>query len=239
MMLFYIYIIKLFLAYLTSLFLLSTVHSIQTSNHPNDSDILEVLPAARSLTSYDETSSGDESLTVVVAPPDTFLGDDSSTPTPMLDNESLDSGKSTPRFLESPSTDSLAGKSSPLVVAQYRSSDDHIHRTGRGSPDSSVDQTTEIDSRQPLSPLAKSSYSSGRSSAEHMIPGSQTKGLSIYPSPDHDSQPLDTDSDEDQIVSYTLSNEESTDNCSKESQGTGEVINLKEEHISEHYIWRN
>ena len=66
----------------------------------------------------------------------------------MLDDESLDSGKSTPRFLESPSTDSLTGKSSPLVVAQYHSSDDQIHRTGEGSPDSNTDQRIESEIKE-------------------------------------------------------------------------------------------
>ena len=129
---------------------------------------------------------------MVVAPPDNFLGDDSATPTPMLDNESLDSGKNTPRFLESPSTNSLTGKSSPLVVAQYRSSDDQIHRTDEGSPDGSTDQRIESESnRQPLSPLAKSFYSSQNTeqSTEMTKSDSQSKGLSIYPSFQHDCQP--------------------------------------------------
>ena len=119
---------------------------------------------------------------MVVAPPDSFLGDDSATPTPMMDNESLDSGKSTPRFLESPSMDS-----SPLVVAQYRSSDDQIHRTDQGSPDSSnTDQRMESESnRQPLSPLAKSFYSS-QNTEQSAKSAPRSKGLSIYPSSQHD-----------------------------------------------------
>ena len=129
----------------------------------------------------------------------------------MLDNESLDSGKSTPRFLESPSTDSLTGKSSPLVVAQYRSSDDQIHRTDEGRPDSSTNQQIESESiRQPLSPLAKSFYSSQNTeqSTEMTKSGSQSKGLSIYPSSQHDCQPeqhSSTDEEDINIVSYTLS----------------------------------
>ena len=101
---------------------------------------------------------------MAIAPPNSFLGDDSATPTPMLDNESLDSGKSTPIIIESLSMDSLAGKSSPLnVVAQYRSSDDQIHRTVLGSSNSSAEQRIEAESNRqpgPLSSLAKTFYSS-------------------------------------------------------------------------------
>ena len=144
---------------------------------------------------------------MVVAPPDSFLGDYSATPTPMLDNESLDSGKSTPRFLESPSMDSLTGKSSPLVVAQYRSSDDQIHRTDQGSPDSNTDQRIEAESnRQPLSPLAKSFYSS-QNTEQSAKSVSRSKGLSIYPSSQHDCQPDQHSTDEEDIVSYKLSRE--------------------------------
>ena len=133
----------------------------------------------------------------------------------MLDSESLDSGKSTPRFLESPSMDFVAGKSSPLVVTQYRSKpEDHVFRSGRGSPDSSSDQTTESDSRQPLSPLAKSSHSSGRSSTEHSVSDSQPKGLSIYPNSSY--EPAE-DSDEEHIVSYTLSSESASTSKDSES----------------------
>ena len=155
---------------------------------------------------------------MVVAPPDSFLGDDSATPTPMMDNESLDSGKSTPRFLESPSMDSLTGKSSPLVVAQYRSSDDQIHRTDQGSPDSSnTDQRMEAESnRQPLSPLAKSFYSS-QNTEQSAKSAPRSKGLSIYPSSQHDCQPEQhTSTDEEDIVSYKLSREST--NTSKDSE---------------------
>ena len=154
---------------------------------------------------------------MVVAPPDSFLGDDSATPTPMMDNESLDSGKSTPRFLESPSMDPLTGKSSPLVVAQYRSSNDQIHRTDQGSPDSSsTDQRMETESnRQPLSPLAKSFYSSQNDTEQSAKPAPRSKGLSIYPSSQHDCQPEQhTSTDEEDIVSYKLSREST--NTSKE-----------------------
>ena len=193
----------------------------QVSDDPKDED----LPAARSLSSFDETSSDsvDESLAVVVAPPDTFLGDDSSTPTPMLEDESLDSGKSTPRFLESPSTESLTGKSSPLVVAQYRSSDDHVHTS---DSESTKDQNSETDSRQPLSPLTKASYSSAKSRTEY-ISGSQSKGLSIYPSPDYNCQPAKL-FEEEKMVSYTLSREgtavslDSEDSPADESLSTAE-----------------
>ena len=153
---------------------------------------------------------------MVVAPPDSFLGDDSATPTPMLDNESLDSGKSTPRFLESPSMDSLTGKSSPLVVAQYRLSDDQIHRTDQGSPDSSMDQRIESESnRQPLSPLAKSFYSSQNTEeSAKLVP--RSKGLSIYPSSQHDCQPEQHSIDEEDIASYKLSRKST--NTSMESE---------------------
>ena len=155
---------------------------------------------------------------MVVAPPDSFLGDDSATPTPMLDNESLDSGKSTPIIIESPSMDSLAGKSSPLVVAQYRSSDDQIHRTDRESPDSSADQRIEAESSRqsgPLSPLAKTFYSS-QNTEQSAKSVSQSKGLSIYPSSQHDCQPQQHSTDEEDIVSYKLSREST--NTSKESE---------------------
>ena len=172
---------------------------------------------------------------MVVAPPDSFLGDDSATPTPMLDNESLDSGKSTPRFLESPSTDSLTGKSSPLVVAQYRSSDDQIHRTDEGRPDSSTDQQIESESnRQPLSPLAKSFYSSQKTeqSTEMTKSGSQSKGLSVYPSSQHDCQPEQHSStDEEDIVSYTLSRKST--NTSIESE-VSPTAGPSTKHVIEH-----
>ena len=171
---------------------------------------------------------------MVVAPPDSFLGHDSSTPTPMLDNESLDSGKSTPRFLESPSMDSLTGKSSPLVVAQYRSSDDQIHRTDRGSPDSSRDQQMESDgSRQPLSPLAKSFHSSQNKeqSTEMTKSGSHSKGLSIYPSSQHDCQPEEQHTDEEDIVSYTLSRK-STDTSIEGEVGQAMGPSTEHEHLN-------
>ena len=166
------------------------------------------------MTSFDETSSVDESLSVVVAPPDSFLGDDSSTPTPMLDNESLDSGKSTPRILESPSTEVIMGKSSPLVVTQYRSSDDQTHRTDDDShEDGCGDRQVDLDCRQTVSPLAKSSYSSGR---EHAVSASQSKGLSILPSSQHDSQPAGSPEDE-AIVSYKLSRESTVSSLDSQS----------------------
>lgn len=148
-----------------------------------------------------------------LAPPDIFLGDDSSTPTPMLDNESLDSGKSTPRFLESPSTDSLTGKSSPLVVAQYRSSDDHVQTS---DCESISDQHTDSGNRQPLSPLTKASYSSEKSRTE-CISGSQSKGLSIYPSSDHNYQPA-KHFKEEKMVSSTLSREGTAVSLSSEGR---------------------
>ena len=170
------------------------------------------------------SDSVDESLAVVVAPPDTFLGDDSSTPTPMLDNESLDSGKSTPIFLESPSTDSLTGKSSPLVVAQYRSSDDHVHTS---DSESTNDQHSESESRQPLSPLTKASYSSTKSRTEY-ISGSQSMGLSIYPSPDHNYQPA-KHFKEEKMLSYTLSSESTTASFSYSLSRESTTVSLDSE----------
>ena len=141
----------------------------------------------------------------------------------MLDNESLDSGKSTPRYLESPSTDSLTGKSSPLVVAQYRSSDDYVHTS---DSESTNDQHSESDSRQPLSPLTKASYSSGKSRTEY-ISGSQSKGLSIYPSPDHNSQTA-KHFKEEKMVSYTLSKESTAVSLDGEASPAGESLSTAE-----------
>ena len=103
--------------------------------------------------------------------------------------------------------DSLTGKSSPLVVAQYHLSDDQIHITDQGTPDSSIDQQIEAESnRQPLSPLAKSFYSS--QNTEQLAKSvSQSKGLSIYSSSQHDCQPEQHSTDEEDIVSYKLSRE--------------------------------
>ena len=204
-----------------------------------DADLLDDLPAARSLTSLDEPSSGDEALTVVVAPPDSFLGDDSSTPTPMLDSELLDSGNSTPRLLESPSTDSLTGKTSPLVVAQHRPYEDQVSRTSQGSPDNSRDQQADLDSRQPLSPLAKASYSVSYQTTEHAatVPASHAKGLSIFPSSQHDCQPTEHHDNQEDIASYSLSRKststslesevgQATAPSSKESDDVYEGTNL-------------
>ena len=197
------------------------------------------LPPARSQTSLDEALSSSEELTVVVAPPDHFLGDDSATPTPMQDYESLDSGKSTPRFLESPSLDVLTGKSSPLVVAQYRSSDDQAHRTDQKALDSSSRIEPES-SRPSLSPLAKTVYSSSQSAEQSTTevnkPGSQSpKGLSIFPSSQHDCQPTEHSStDEEDVASYTLLRESATTSSESEVSLTTGLAAKHERHPDDH-----
>ena len=53
-----------------------------------------------SLTSQDETAGErlDDDLSSIIAPPHTFSGDDSATPTPQLETESVESGTITPRI---------------------------------------------------------------------------------------------------------------------------------------------
>ena len=161
---------------------------------------------------------------MVVAPPDGYLGDDSSTPTPMLDNDSLDSGKSTPRFLESPSTDVMMGKSSPLIVAQSRLSEEQSHKSDENSSeDLSTNRHVDLDGRQPVSPLAKASYSSGKNySATAATSSPRTKGLTILPSARHDSRPT-SDSDEKDVISYKLSRESTTSSFDSEVSGSSSI----------------
>lgn len=53
-----------------------------------------------SLTSQDETAGErlEDDLSSIIAPPHTFSGDDSATPTPQLETESVESGTITPRI---------------------------------------------------------------------------------------------------------------------------------------------
>jgi len=79
--------------------------------------------------SYDElgahpsgTSFGSEGLTMIVAPPDIFSGDESVTPTPGMDNDS-DSQVSTPRIADSHFADAMALATEGKVCTNH----DHLY----------------------------------------------------------------------------------------------------------------
>lgn len=166
---------------------------------------------------------------MVVPPPDSFLGDESSTPTPGMDNDyvGVDSGKSTPRYVDSPSVDTMAGKMSPLVaIAQQHSPTSDLQ-----AADGQENGSTLRD--QPLSPLAvdsvvataaENSASLIDTTSDSKVNGSKVnaKVMSIYSSAEHDSKPVREHRDLESIPSYSLSRTSTTISLESQSNGTSE-----------------
>ena len=199
--------------------------------YPDDTQFdLDALPSATSLNSVGRTEDG---LTMIVQPPDTFLGDESATPTPGMDNDyiGVDSGKSTPRYVDSPSVDSMAGKMSPLVVAtqQLLSTDTLTETQESGS--------TIRDALQPLSPLAMdcvvaaTTENSTNPGPSNTITDSNLKAngskstakvMSIYSSTEHDSKPAQEHRQLESIPSFSLSRMSTSTSLESHSNGASE-----------------
>lgn len=67
-----------------------------------------------------DSGGGPDEYDIIVAPPDIFAGDNCATPTPgdfiTGPGAGMDSGTSTPRYMDSPSVDTPPSKTSPLAT---------------------------------------------------------------------------------------------------------------------------
>lgn len=164
----------------------------------------------------------------IVAPPDIFSGDTCATPTPgdfLVGGIGTDSGSSTPRYLDSPSVESLTSKASPLATHHLMPD---RHRSSSLTPKeapgtSSLVQTTSsgISPQDDHSSVDTSSGDLGRVTCD----SPSGRMLSILPSAQHNLKPSDKNlSDEfsEEIPDYSLTSMPSAtslgsqSNCSEE-----------------------